>query len=169
METTPKSAGVRERLSSPSKFPPPLVRHASAINIRRSQERKRMANMMAGIVLSLIADSGYGIRIGGFHGPTAQFNERMKELQDNIGPIQDIVSMEDNGYLTFIALSRESAFIPSHKLVATLRQEPHKFFQALPRFLASTKAQYVDRMVLTGSLGSISLSLLYRPVERDSG
>lgn len=128
-----------------------------------------MSNMMAGVTLSGTAESGYGIRIGGFHAPVSEFAARMKELRQSLSPIDDISVIENNGYVTFIALAQEDVFVPAEKLIATMCHEPHKFFLNLPKFLASTKARNVDRMILTGSLGSISLTLLYRSAERDSG
>lgn len=130
-----------------------------------------MANMMAGIMLQGSADSGYGINLSGFHCPTAEYGGRLQELQDkqDAGKIVDIVSFEDNGYVTVVYLRREGLVIPSRSKMATLRREPHKFFVDLPEFLRKTKAQFVDRMTLTGSLGSISLTVLYRPVEEPGG
>lgn len=121
--------------------------------------------MMAGVQMEGSADSGYGVRIAGFHCPVMEFGKRLEALKISLGSIQDIEQIEINGHIMLLAMNRESALIPSLKEVASFRREPHKFFQDLPKFLLSTKAQFIDRMVLSGSLGSISLTLIYRPVK----
>lgn len=131
-----------------------------------------MANMMAGIMLQGSADSGYGISLAGFHCPTSEYGARMTDLQKQVSEsrITDIVSFEDNGYVTAIVLRKEPGLpTPQKSKIATFRREPHKFFQDLPDFVRKTKAQFVDRMTITGSLGSISLTVLYRPVEEPGG
>ena len=127
-----------------------------------------MANMMAGVKLEGIAESGYGVTIGGFHCPSIEFSGRLDELKKKMSVFYDAVQWEENGHILFLALSRETTSIPYNKDIAVLRREPHRFFQDLPTFLLSTKAQFVDRMILSGSLGSVSLVLLYRPVESAS-
>jgi hypothetical protein len=122
-----------------------------------------MSPMMAGLQMEGKADSGYGVLIQGFHGTTAEFPGKLAALQASIPSPIDIAVSEDNGYATCLVWERGHDFIPSERKVAYFRREFHKFFIDLPKFVASTKAQYVDRMILSGSLGSISLTLLYRP------
>ena len=122
--------------------------------------------MMASVKTSGSAESGYGISLHGFHCPTLEFQARLDELTKNLYSFNDCVQFEENGHIVFLALKRESSIIPAHRQAATFRREPHKFFLDLPAFLARTKAQFVDRLCLSGSLGSISLTLLYRPVDQ---
>ncbi len=121
-------------------------------------------SMMAPPVLEGAAESGFGVKMGGFHCPVIEYGKRILDLLAKYPDASDVVSHEENGYVTAIVMSREMTHFPAERVIGVYRREPHKFFQELPRFLASTKAQYVDRLVLTGSLGSISLTLLYRPV-----
>jgi len=120
---------------------------------------------MQDLILSGKAETGYGVTLAGFHSPTLQFAAKLAELESTIGRIDDFATTEDNGWVTAIALHRETTALPPTKKLATFRREPHKFFQDLPKFMYSTKAVYVDRIFLTGSLGSVSFTLLYRPVE----
>lgn len=120
---------------------------------------------MAGLQMEGIADSGYGVTLGGFHCPAVEFPSRLEDLKSRFGPFRDVCVREENGYVTFLAYARETPVIPQGIEIQTFRREPHKFFVDLPRFLLKTRAQFVDRMVLSGSMGSLSLTLLYRPVE----
>ena len=122
------------------------------------------SHMMAGIQTSGSAESGFGISLHGFHCKTLELSARLDELISRIGYANDFTTFEENGYVTFLAMTRESYQIPDKKKIVTFRREPHKFFADLPSFLSKSKAQFIDRMALTGSLGSISLTLLYRPV-----
>ena len=124
------------------------------------------SRMMAGIQMSGSGESGFGITLSGFHCPTIEFGARLHELEKKI-VIKDFVQWEDSGYITFIAMSRDTYAIPEERKIATFRREPHKFFQDLPKFLAGTRAQFIDRMVVTASMGSLSLTVLYRPVKSD--
>lgn len=122
-----------------------------------------VANMMAGVILGGIAESGYGITLAGFHCPNIEVGARLQELLAKLDRPSDIAQFENNGYTTLLLCARSGLSIPLDVKVAMFRREPHKFFQDLPEFLKSTKAQFVDRMILIGSLGSISLTVLYRP------
>ena len=126
------------------------------------------SHMMAGILTEGSAESGYGISLKGFYCPNAEYPGRLEVLYAKSGFINDFVVFEVNGYTLFLAAKRESYQVPLDRKIVTFRREPHKFFADLPAFLAKTKAQFIDRMTLSGSLGSISLTLLYRPVN-DSG
>lgn len=131
-----------------------------------------MANMMAGVIMQGSADSGYGITLEGFHCPTSEYGARMAEIQKKVteSRITDIYCYEDNGYATALVLRKEQGLpVPQKSKIATFRREPHKFFQDLPAFFKTTKAQFIDRMTLTGSLGSISLTVLYRPIDEPGG
>jgi hypothetical protein len=121
--------------------------------------------MMPGVQSQGSADSGYGIAIHGFHCPVSELNARLDELKSRVKALNDIEAWEYNGFVMVLVLERNAYALPPKREVAVLRREPHKFFQDLPKFLSSTKAQFVDRMILTGSMGSISLTLLYRAVE----
>lgn len=121
--------------------------------------------MMAGVILEGIAQSGYGVTIGGFHCMSIEFGERFEELKKKMISPTDVVQWESEGHIMLLAMCRESYNIPGRREITVLRREPHRFFQDLPKFLSSSKAQFVDRMILSGSLGSISLTLLYRPAE----
>jgi hypothetical protein len=125
------------------------------------------SNMMQGFLTEGSADSGYGMSLKGFYCQNAEVPGRLEALYAK-GFINDFVTFEVNGYTLFLAVKRESCQVPLDRKIATYRREPHKFFADLPAFFAKTKAQYIDRMTLSGSLGSISLTLLYRPVN-DSG
>ena len=130
-----------------------------------------MANMMTGIQTEGKAESGYGITIGGFYCPTHEFAGRFEALKKTMPPCRDFAIHEEQGYVMVLVMSRSNPNIPQGLELETYRREPHKFFADLPKFLAKTRAQFVDRMILTGSLGSISLTLLYRPVQevREAG
>src|SRR5271165_1548415 len=120
-------------------------------------------NMMAGIRTSGTAESGYGVKLGGFHCPSIEFPGRLDELKKEMGVFSDFVQSEQEGYITFVALVQEKDTHITWPQISSLRREPHKFFQDLQKFLSQTKAQYIHQMSLTGSLGSISLTILYRP------
>ena len=120
---------------------------------------------MQDVLMAGKAESGYGVTLAGFHCPIIQIAAKLSELEASIGRIDDFAVTEDNGWATCVALHRETTALPPTKKMATFRREPHKFFQDLPKFLYSTKAVYVDRIGLSGSLGSVSFTLLYRPVE----
>ena len=122
------------------------------------------SHMMQGFLTEGSADSGYGMSLKGFYCPNAEYPGRLEVLYAKAGFINDFVAFEVNGYTLFLASKRESYQVPLDRKIATYRREPHKFFSDLQPFLAKTKAQYIDRMTLSGSLGSISLTLLYRPV-----
>ena len=122
------------------------------------------SNMMQGFLTEGSAESGYGISLHGFYCPISEYPARMDALYAKAGFVNDFVTFEVNGYVLFLAAKRETYQIPMDRKIVTFRREPHKFFQDLPGFLAKTKAQMIDRMSLSGSLGSISLTLLYRPV-----
>lgn len=124
-----------------------------------------MNTMMSPAALEGTADSGYGITLAGFHCPVIEFGKKQGELLAKFPEPHDIVSHEDNGYVTFLAIKREPSIFSGKREMRTFRREPHKFFQDLPRFLSSTRAEFIDRMILTGSLGSISFTILYRPSE----
>lgn len=122
------------------------------------------SNMMQGFLTEGSAESGYGMSLKGFYCPNAQYAERLDALYAKAGFINDFATFEVNGYVLFLAAKRESCQVSIDRKIATYRREPHKFFADLPAFFAKTKAQFIDRMTLSGSLGSISLTLLYRPV-----
>jgi hypothetical protein len=126
------------------------------------------SHMMQGFLTDGIADSGYGIILHGFYGPNAEYAGRLDALYAKAGWVNDFVTFEVNGYILFLASKRESYQVPIDRKIVTYRREPHKFFADLPAFFSKTKAQFIDRMTLSGSMGSISLTLLYRPVN-DSG
>ena len=131
-------------------------------------EVSHSSNMMQGFLTEGSADSGYGISLKGFYCPNVEYPGRLDALYAKAGFINDFVTFEVNGYTLFLAVKRESYQVPLDRKIVTFRREPHKFFADLPAFFAKTKAQFIDRMTLSGSLGSISLTLLYRPVN-DSG
>ena len=122
------------------------------------------SHMMAGFLTEGSAESGYGIGLHGFYCPNAEYPGRLETLYKRLGFINDFATHESNGYILFLAVKRESYQIPIDRKMITYRREPHKFFQDLPGFLAKTKAQLIDRMSLSGSLGYISLTILYRSV-----
>lgn len=124
--------------------------------------------MMQSLILNGKAESGYGVTIVGFHDEVGKFNARLEELKSQVDPIHNIETFEYNGYATCLISSQEK-FSREKPQVAIFRREPHKFFQDLPKFLSSTKAAVIDNMILSGSLGSISLTLLYRPCEGVDG
>ena len=126
------------------------------------------SNMMQGFLTEGSAVSGYGITLCGFYCPNVEYSGRLESLYTRQGFINDFVTFEVNGYILFLAAKREAYQVPLDRKIITYRREPHKFFSDLPAFFAKTKAQYIDRMTLSGSLGSISLTLLYRPVN-DTG
>ena len=128
-----------------------------------------MANMMAGIQTEGTAESGFGIRIAGFHCGTFEFGGRLESLKSKIRGPDKIVQWEDNGYTMFLALKDDNAVKNLTQLskIATFRREPHRFFSDLPKWLMSTKAQHIEQVLLSGSLGSISLTILYRPAYAD--
>jgi hypothetical protein len=135
---------------------------------RKMVEAINANHMMQGFLTEGSADSGYGMSLKGFYCPNAEYPGRLEALYAKAGFINDFVTFEVNGYTLFMAAKRESYQVPLDRKIVTYRREPHKFFQDLPAFFAKTKAQFIDRMTLSGSMGSISLTLLYRTVN-DSG
>lgn len=125
--------------------------------------------MMAPAQLEGVADSGFGILLHGFHAPVQEAPARLDALKSKLsGRAREIAFVEDNGYVTCLVVERRTPAIPSNSEFAMFRREPHRFFIDLPKFIASTRAQLVDRLILSGSLGSVSLVLLYRPAPPDA-
>jgi hypothetical protein len=122
-------------------------------------------NMMQSIRTSGSAESGYGVKLGGFHCPSIEFQGRLEELKSEMGIFSDFVQFEQEGYITFIACVQDKDTHITWPRIESFRREPHKFFQDLQKFLSSTRAQYIRRISLTGSLGSLSLTILYRPIQ----
>jgi hypothetical protein len=126
--------------------------------------------MMAGIRMDGIAESGYGVTIAGFHCQTIDAPAKLSELLSRLSSKPtDFTTHEENGYVTFVAASVDANFLSTDgPEVVVYRREPHKFFIDLPKFIAATRAREVLRMSITGSLGSLSLTLLYKSAPRSN-
>ena len=120
-------------------------------------------SMMAPPVLEGSAESGCGASLAGFHCSRSEYLKRLEEFNLNFPDALMISTYEDNGFICFVAARfkpMESFPVPSKS--ACFIREPHKFFRDLPAFLRSTRARIIDSMALSGSLGSVTLTLLYR-------
>lgn len=128
-------------------------------------------NMMQGIQNSGTAESGFGVALSGFHCPNLEVPGRLAELLDsNPQAPCDIEVVEQNGYCTvLVAWQRDRIVDLDGVQITVFRREPHRFFVDLPKMLAQTRAGSLERMVLTGSLGSVSLVLMTRPAPRFNG
>lgn len=124
-------------------------------------------NMMAQARMDSVADSGYGVTVGGFHCPAIEFNGRLAELSRQMGyPFDLIAAHEENGYIDFVAVCQTVNSLPLKPAkLEIFRREPHKFFADLQKFIGATRAQRIHQIQLIGSLGAIALILLVHPVE----
>ena len=118
--------------------------------------------MMGGVLTSGISDSGYGATIGGFYGSGIDFIRNLQNLKSKMPEIDRIVQYEENGFIAMLAAFGYPSKAPLS--MASFRREPHKFFNDLSQFLRSTKARTIVDLQLTGSLGSMCLTILYRSV-----
>lgn len=122
---------------------------------------RHMTNtMMSAPVLEGVAESGYGVRLAGFHIRRADYAKRLAEFQEKFPAVMTMAVWESDGYVTFLGgtTDRSGVYVPSQP--AVFIREPHKFFIDLPAFLRSTRALWIHQMLLSGSLGSITLTLL---------
>jgi len=119
--------------------------------------------MMAGPQLSGSAESGYGIRLSGFHCASRDFAVNADFIAKDIQGGAKISQCEMEGHVAFLIATRDGLSIPAETKLATYRREPHKFFIDLAHFIKSTRACFIDDMVLTSSSGSLCLTILYRP------
>jgi hypothetical protein len=120
--------------------------------------------MMGGLQMSGQASSGYGVTLSGFYCPNAEVAVRIQEMDSKEGPFQTIASVELNGHTLFVAGKSDPNSFPETAKIAIFRREPHKFFSDLPRFLYSLRAKSIDGISVSGSLGSVCLTILYRPM-----
>lgn len=120
-------------------------------------------SMMAGVLTEGRADSGYGVMMAGFHTEVRLLGGKLAEWKEKFGAVDDVVSFEDSGYVTFLFYRREPFDLADEGRfrVETFRREPHRFFADLPGFLRRVQARSIRRFILTGSLGSISLTILF--------
>lgn len=126
-----------------------------------------MANMMAGIRLEGAADSGYGVRLVGFHVQMPDFPSRLDALSKSTS-VFECAQAENNGWITFLAQEwrpvEETENFDGPKKIAVFRREPHRFFLDLGEFLKKTRACFVDQILLSDSLGSVTLTMVYRQI-----
>ena len=123
-----------------------------------------MANMMAGTMTECTAESGFGVKVHAFWCRSLEFPAKLGMLEARVRNPSDFSVCEDLGY-TGMAVYENEGTAEGTRRMARLRRTPDKFFQELPKFLASTKARAVDRLILTASEGSLSLTMLYRSID----
>ena len=126
------------------------------------------SNMMQGFRMEGTAESGFGVVLSGFHASVTEAGSKIQALHEKFPTARQIMAWEDNGYLSYLALCEERDTLLTAPRILCYRREPHKFFVDLPRVLASTRAQKILSLSLTGSLGSLSLVMLYRPAPEQS-
>lgn len=124
--------------------------------------------MMQGVQTFGSADSGFGVTLAGFHCPNIEFAARMEVCEKAFGPFMDFAKCEENGFVTFVGYRRDALGLSGTTLLATYRREPHKFFTDLQKFLSSTKATGIERLSLSCSLGSVSLTILLRHAQEET-
>jgi len=123
--------------------------------------------MMAGLQMEGVAESGYGIKLSGFHCSALEFPKKLGDFtKDGVTPGK-ISQCESNSYVSFLMCSREGLHTPAQVKIATFRREPHRFFIDLATWLRSTRAMFVDDMILSQSYGSLTLTLMYRPAPEE--
>lgn len=116
--------------------------------------------MMPGVEFAGVAESLYGTSLGGFHCRRIEFQAKLEDLLKKMGRFDHIAQVEQEDFITFVAAKSDYALDTDLK-PAFFRRETHKFFQDLEKFLFGLKAAHIQELSLSGSLGSVSLTLLY--------
>lgn len=125
--------------------------------------------MMQTVRLEGSAESGYGVRLSGFHCPAFNAAKKLAELAFIGTRARLIRQCESNGQQTFLLCEDPPELINAPRKLATFRREPDKFFLDLDLFLKSLKAAAIYDMALSESHGALALTLLYVTADQDSG
>lgn len=122
--------------------------------------------MMSGMILETSVESGYGLSLSGFHGSTMEFPGKLRDLLAKNEDPDFMIQAEENGYVTFLVGKNLPGFereLHCVKRIAFLRREPHRFFPDLGPWLKNLFVSEIIQASLTGSSGSLTLTLLYKP------
>lgn len=118
------------------------------------------SRMMPTTDFSGVAESSYGTTLGGFHCRRIEFQGRLEDLLKKMGRFDHVAQVEQEDFITFLAAKSDYA-LDSDLKPAFYRRETHKFFLELGKFLSGLKAAHIQELALSGSLGSVSLTVLY--------